>query len=604
MPIQKVLRVVRAKHVKTGEILAFAAAAAARVVSSEASSLSAARRVCPPRARDSPERESMSGWLAAAKADAPVASAPRVPEAEAGKTKVVVDANAIVKGIRLERLAEEAVTIPEVLREIKDRQARHTLATLPFELKVRDPDEESIKAVRRFARLTGDLGALSDPDVRCIALHLTLEKEAHGLAHVRSEPPPLVLSKHKHNKQTKQPGWDYVPDEDAWAELDAMNAEAERSAEEVASRMASASLAEAPEKPPPLPATALLALEMKERLEKKRQKERETRALLGEDKGAEGAESDEKKIDDDDDGGGWEQNVSRTTRIRRAKRAERQREAAEKAEKAASASRDENASDAATVTETVATEKARRSDFEAAADASAAFFRGDEIADATDDAVDAVDADDASDESVSSVSSEDEEGDLESCSNETRSFESTVVSATGDYAMQNVILQMGLRLTTPDGMRVSELRRWVLRCHACGDVTKQTTRVFCAKCGNATLQKVQHTVGANGAEQFGVRRKHKIRGTRFSLPAPKGGRREKAPILREDQLIGMRGAKKRDDEDVFAAEYNEESFAGSSRGQKPGTAHLYHQRDLMESGGFPKKNPNERRFVRTNRRRK
>ena len=547
----------------------------------------------------------MSGWLAAAKADAPVASAPRVPEAEAGKTKVVVDANAIVKGLRLERLAEEAVTIPEVLREIKDRQARHTLATLPFELKVRDPDEESIKAVRRFARLTGDLGALSDPDVRCIALHLTLEKEAHGLAHVRSEPPPLVLSKHKHNKQTKQPGWDYVPDEDAWAELDAMNAEAERSAEEVASRMASASLAEAPEKPPPLPATALLALEMKERLEKKRQKERETRALLGEDKGAEGAESDEQKIDDDDDGGGWEQNVSRTTRIRRAKRAERQREAAEKVP---NASRDENASDAATVTEPVATEKARsrRSEFEAAADASAAFFRGDEIADATDDAVDAVDADDASDESVSSVSSEDEEGDLDSCSNETetRSFDSTVVSATGDYAMQNVILQMGLRLTTPDGMRVSELRRWVLRCHACGDVTKQTTRVFCAKCGNATLQKVQHTVGANGAEQFGVRRKHKIRGTRFSLPAPKGGRREKAPILREDQLIGMRGAKKRDDEDVFAAEYNEESFAGSSRGQKPGTAHLYHQRDLMESGGFPKKNPNERRFVRTNRRRK
>ena len=146
----------------------------------------------------------MSGWLAAAKADAPVASAPRVPEAEAGTTKVVVDANAIVKGIRLERLAEEAVTIPEVLREIKDKQARHTLATLPFELKVRDPDEASIKAVRRFARLTGDLGALSDPDVRCIALHHTLEKEAHGLAHVRSEPPPLVLSKHKHNKHNVQ----------------------------------------------------------------------------------------------------------------------------------------------------------------------------------------------------------------------------------------------------------------------------------------------------------------------------------------------------------------------------------------------------------------
>jgi RNA-binding protein NOB1 len=377
-----------------------------------------------------------------------------------------------------------------------------------------------------------------------------------------------------------------------------MNAEAERSAEEVASRMASASLAEAPEKPAPLPATALLALEMNERLEKKRAKERETRALLGEDKGAEpaeAAEGDEKNDEknDDDDDGGWEQNVSRTTRIRRAKRAERQREAAEKevAEKAEKAS-EVDLREVPTATETVATDTARVADLNAAADASAAFFRGDEIAVATDE-VDEDDEDDE-DESASGSSEEEEEED----------FESTVVSATGDYAMQNVILQMGLRLTTPDGMRVSELRRWVLRCHACGDVTKQTTRVFCAKCGNATLQKVQHTVGANGAEQFGVRRKHKIRGTKFSLPAPKGGRREKAPILREDQLIGMRGVKKRDDEDVFAAEYNEESFAGSSRGQKPGTAHLYHQRDLMESGGFPKKNPNERRFVRTNRRRK
>ena len=340
----------------------------------------------------------MSGWLAAAKADAPVASAPRVPEAEAGKTKVVVDANAIVKGIRLERLAEEAVTIPEVLREIKDKQARHTLATLPFELKVRDPDEESIKAVRRFARLTGDLGALSDPDVRCIALHHTLEKEAHGLAHVRSEPPPLVLSKHKHNKQTKQPGWDYVPDEDAWAELDAMNAEAERSAAEVAGRMASASLAEAPEKPPPLPATALLALEMKERLEKKRQKQRrETEALRGgeegfpesETRGGDSGDGETTRDDDDDyDDDGWQQNVSRTTRIRRAKRAERRREAelanAETA-KAEPATTDDAAADAvdavleepaALANRNVADEKATLAEFEAAADASAAEEAG------------------------------------------------------------------------------------------------------------------------------------------------------------------------------------------------------------------------------------
>ena len=78
----------------------------------------------------------MSGWLNAIKTDAPEASvepnAPSAPTASSSVTKVVVDTNAIVKGFRLERFADEAVTIPEVLAEVRDRQARHTLATLPY----------------------------------------------------------------------------------------------------------------------------------------------------------------------------------------------------------------------------------------------------------------------------------------------------------------------------------------------------------------------------------------------------------------------------------------------------------------------------------------
>lgn len=50
--------------------------------------------------------------------------------------------------------------------------------------------------------------------------------------------------------------------------------------------------------------------------------------------------------------------------------------------------------------------------------------------------------------------------------------ESAVSSVTADFAMQNVLLQMGLRLVAPDGRRVSSLSRWVLRCTACYGVTK------------------------------------------------------------------------------------------------------------------------------------
>ena len=38
-------------------------------------------------------------------------------------------------------------------------------------------------------------------------------------------------------------------------------------------------------------------------------------------------------------------------------------------------------------------------------------------------------------------------------------WQSTVACATGDFAMQNVILQMGLRLLSPTGVHVRELHR-------------------------------------------------------------------------------------------------------------------------------------------------
>ena len=50
--------------------------------------------------------------------------------------------------------------------------------------------------------------------------------------------------------------------------------------------------------------------------------------------------------------------------------------------------------------------------------------------------------------------------------------ESSVACVTADFAMQNVLLQMGLRLVAPTGARIRELRRWALRCSACFRVTK------------------------------------------------------------------------------------------------------------------------------------
>ncbi|XP_024369020.1 RNA-binding NOB1-like protein [Physcomitrium patens] len=119
------------------------------------------------------------------------------------------------------------------------------------------------------------------------------------------------------------------------------------------------------------------------------------------------------------------------------------------------------------------------------------------------------------------------------------SWQSSVACATGDFAMQNVILQMGLRLLSPNGAHVRELNRWVLKCTACNNITAEVGRIFCPKCGNGgTLYKVSVTVGANGTVHAGKIKRVNIRGTRYSLPMPKGGRIGAAqnPILREDQL--------------------------------------------------------------------
>uniref|UniRef100_J3L8X5 Nin one binding (NOB1) Zn-ribbon-like domain-containing protein n=2 Tax=Oryza brachyantha TaxID=4533 RepID=J3L8X5_ORYBR len=117
--------------------------------------------------------------------------------------------------------------------------------------------------------------------------------------------------------------------------------------------------------------------------------------------------------------------------------------------------------------------------------------------------------------------------------------ESTVACITSDYAMQNVILQIGLRLLAPGGMQIRQLHRWVLRCHACSKVTQEVGKIFCPKCGNGgTLRKVSVTVGENGITMASRRPRVTLRGTKFSLPMPQGGRDAitKNPILREDQL--------------------------------------------------------------------
>ncbi|KAF9006590.1 Nin one binding Zn-ribbon like-domain-containing protein [Cyathus striatus] len=129
---------------------------------------------------------------------------------------------------------------------------------------------------------------------------------------------------------------------------------------------------------------------------------------------------------------------------------------------------------------------------------------------------------------------------------------------TADFAMQNVLLQMGLNLVGLEGKRIQKVKSWVLRCHACFKICKDNSKKFCPSCGNPTLLRASVTVAAPGTDanapamQIHLKSnfQYKIRGTKFSIPNSKSGTSKTGTgdglILREDQVEYMRAKKRAD----------------------------------------------------------
>lgn len=102
---------------------------------------------------------------------------------------------------------------------------------------------------------------------------------------------------------------------------------------------------------------------------------------------------------------------------------------------------------------------------------------------------------------------------------------------TTDFAMQNVLLQMGMLLLSVEGMQIKKVKHWVMRCGACfkihsdqeftaGNAT--TRRMFCSHCGSGDMmQRIACSVdGKTGRLKLHLKKnyKHNLRGTKFSLP--------------------------------------------------------------------------------------
>ncbi|KAG9317376.1 Nin one binding Zn-ribbon like-domain-containing protein [Chiua virens] len=195
---------------------------------------------------------------------------------------------------------------------------------------------------------------------------------------------------------------------------------------------------------------------------------------------------------------------------------------------------------------------------------------------------------------------------------------------TADFAMQNVLLQMGLALVGTQGKRIQKVKTWVLRCHACFKICKDNSKQFCPSCGNPTLLRASVTLSSpDAAADAPVMELHlkknfqyKLRGTKYSIPAPRPGSAKTGPgtglILREDQLEYMRakkraeGKREREEQRMFKdlldkggeggvavgnwtdPDWIPGILGGSTKGKTGG-------KDGMPQIGYGRRNPNERR---------
>ena len=108
---------------------------------------------------------------------------------------------------------------------------------------------------------------------------------------------------------------------------------------------------------------------------------------------------------------------------------------------------------------------------------------------------------------------------------------SSVAVITTDFAMQNVLLQMGLRLLSVNGLAVTTLRSLIKRCHGCfrcerprfshnllkmhtppfyryiflvsqSSIERNMELEFCQHCGGHTLVRVSISINASGNVQL------------------------------------------------------------------------------------------------------
>ncbi|XP_034475842.1 RNA-binding protein NOB1 [Drosophila innubila] len=405
---------------------------------------------------------------------------------------IIADTTAFINAVPLNEYAENVLTVPEVVAEVRNKRQIRRLCVLPFDLQVREPRPESVKYCVEFAKKTGDYASLSGIDLKVIALTYELEADMLGTEHLRSEPvvSQVIASKEKpeemqdvNNKRLV--GW-YMPEGNEDEEEDDSDSEEEC------------------------------------------------------DNGEDEADI-ESKLDKGSD------NVDH---IKAAIEAQLRGEHVQKptdadAEKDASVDYDDDEDDLTQEELDKLFEKLKCSPSVDEEQATADILVALPTTKAESD-----DEHESQHQNNVNVNDDDEVGDdgwitHSNIKKAKKALEGKVETdlippvacMTTDYALQNVLKQLNLQLAALNGRIIKQLRTYILRCYACFRTTSIMTKVFCPNCGNKTLKRVAVSLDENGKQviHINTRRPLTSKYKNQSLPRFHGGKHSRNPILFEDQ---------------------------------------------------------------------
>lgn len=117
--------------------------------------------------------------------------------------------------------------------------------------------------------------------------------------------------------------------------------------------------------------------------------------------------------------------------------------------------------------------------------------------------------------------------------------EDPVTLCTGDATMQCVAMILGIHVVSPTGQRVAEVKRWLLRCAACGAETLDASKEFCPECGQHELVRYALVMRSGVETELPLPKRFEPtpRGKRYAIPTNRGGKGKKpALILSEDMM--------------------------------------------------------------------